>query len=150
MKRGGPLRRYVGLRRFTPLPRGKVPMRRKVQPAKTRSWHEVRQLCFARADGRCDYCGQPLGFDAFDCHHRRRRSQLGDDNPITCIAVHRTCHEVIHRNVRVSLLGGFLCKSWQDPAARPMHLHHETWVVPRRDRWDDAEPQSDQAIGGAS
>jgi len=49
-------------------------------------------------------------------HHRKRRSQGGDDSPANVINIPDVLHEWIHRNPEEAYELGLLVKSWQEPS----------------------------------
>lgn len=49
-------------------------------------------------------------------HHRKRRSQGGDDGYGNCIDLTPLEHEMVHRNVELAYQHGLLVKSHDDPA----------------------------------
>lgn len=53
-------------------------------------------------------------------HHRKRRSQGGQDTPENIIEVTPEQHEWIHRNVGLSYELGWLVHSWDDPSEVPI------------------------------
>ena len=61
-------------------------------------------------------CRLGCGRVAVHKHHRKLRSQGGDNSPENLIDVCLECHEWIHRNPEISYELGLLVKSWQDPA----------------------------------
>ena len=52
---------------------------------------------------------------AVHTHHRKRRSQGGDDSPENTVRVCAPCHRWIHDNPRDAAAAGWLVQSWQDP-----------------------------------
>lgn len=52
-------------------------------------------------------------------HHRKRRSQGGDDSPENIIELEDWVHEAVHRNVTLAIEYGLLVNSWDDPAEIP-------------------------------
>lgn len=84
-----------------------------------------REALAARQDDYCLWCCSHLGPD-FAVHHRKLRSQGGNDDPANLIALHHACHNLgsrsVHINVAVAVERGFLVPSWDDPAAVPLTL----------------------------
>lgn len=80
-----------------------------------------------RADGRCESCGDELvgrrGFE-FSVHHRKLRSQGGDNRLSNLVALcgHGTsgCHGYAHSEVAKSRVAGFLVRRRENPAAKPV------------------------------
>jgi 5-methylcytosine-specific restriction endonuclease McrA len=135
VKRGKPLKRT------TPLVRRKE-WRRKA-PRSWDRWQKVRAATVVRAEGICDLCGEVLG-DRFDCHHRRRRSQGGLDDPAWCVALHRRCHGWVHEHPAAAHRIGFLVRTGEDPTTRPVLLRRVAWVLPTVRGWQPATPLPDQ------
>jgi hypothetical protein len=67
--------------------------------------------------GLCEICGEQA---ALDRHHRKRRSQGGDDSPANIMEICRMCHNVIHADPAWAYDQGYLVKSWEDPASVPV------------------------------
>ena len=59
----------------------------------------------------CFRCGQ----EAAHKHHRKLRSQGGDNSPANLIRVCAECHDWIHYNPAEAYEQGYLVKSWQNP-----------------------------------
>jgi hypothetical protein len=66
---------------------------------------EVRR----RSHGRCEARSGPWCTGGMEhAHHKRRRSQGGQDAPENLLAVCGACHDAIHRDVERSFLHGWL------------------------------------------
>jgi hypothetical protein len=52
---------------------------------------------------------------AVHTHHRKRRSQGGDDSPENTVRVCLACHQWIHDNPRDAAAAGWIVLSWQEP-----------------------------------
>lgn len=48
-------------------------------------------------------------------HHRKRRSQGGDDSLVNILELDFETHEAVHRNPELAYEHGLLVKSWQEP-----------------------------------
>ena len=59
-------------------------------------------------------------------HHRKLRSQGGDDSEQNIMLVSPEQHRWIHDNPAASYARGWLVKSWQDPAEVPVT---GTWPI---------------------
>jgi len=57
-----------------------------------------------------------------DPHHRKLRSQGGQDTPDNLLAVCRRSHDAIHRSPVTARAFGRLVASWQDPLWEPVRL----------------------------
>lgn len=53
---------------------------------------------------------------ATDTHHRKMRSQGGDNEPQNLLRCCHHCHMAVHASPAWAYSRGFLVKSWQDPA----------------------------------
>lgn len=58
-------------------------------------------------------------------HHRKLRSQGGDDSPENILYVTESFHRWIHANPGISYARGWLVKSWENPAEIPVEPHPE-------------------------
>lgn len=101
---------------------------------------EQRQKAYDRAGGRCDLCGQPLSNAAFECHHRKKRSQGGDDSLPNLVALHSHCHHVrVHGQPAWAYDRGFLVRRDDEPADVPVLRHGTRWQKPAEDQWHGTE-----------
>lgn len=102
-----------------PLPRAKA----KPKPLKRAPMDkDVRAAVIARAAGRCEHCGRPLGAKV-DIHHRKLRTRGGDDDPANLMAVTPWCHhEQIHKYPKAAAEAGHQVHSWEDPREIPIRL----------------------------
>jgi 5-methylcytosine-specific restriction endonuclease McrA len=57
-------------------------------------WEELRTQAHERSGGRCEFCGRPLGFSQYFELHHRWYPQVDTLNNL--MAIHQTCHRVIH------------------------------------------------------
>lgn len=87
-----------------PTPKAKQPKPLKSRPHVIPS--SVKQQVFERDQYVCRWCNVPGG--TLDCHHVLPRSQGGKDRPDDLVAVHRLCHDEIHRHPRLAKTAGFL------------------------------------------
>ena len=98
-------------------PRPKAKTRRKTK-AKMESMPGQRSLSYRRAGGRCEArCDPGCRGRPSQLHHRRMRSQGGDNRSVNLLAVCDICHGTIHANPALSYERGLLVHSWDDPAA---------------------------------
>ena len=83
-----------------------------------------------RANGFCEVCGS-YGTQ-LALHHRKLKSQGGQDEVCNLIAVHHECHNLgtksIHLNPERSRVKGWIVPSWAEPAEYPLHLYGEEVV----------------------
>lgn len=61
-------------------------------------------------------CERCRSAPAVHTHHRKRRSQGGDDSPENTVRVCLACHQWIHDNPRDAAAAGWLVLSWQEPS----------------------------------
>lgn len=84
-----------------------------------------REALSDRQGGYCWWCGGPLGL-GFAVHHRKLRSQGGNDEVTNLVALHHPCHNLgshaVHLNVARAVERGFIVPSWGDPATTPLTL----------------------------
>lgn len=101
-----------------------------------------------RADGKCESCGEELfgrrGIE-YSIHHRKRRSQGGDNRLSNLVALcgHGTsgCHGACHSEIERARLAGFLILSTEDPAEIPVDLARGSSLLT-----DDGEAVAIQAL----
>lgn len=83
----------------------------------------VRETVMGRADGGCElYLAERCTGVATQWHHRKMRSQGGEDTIPNGLAVCHQCHLKIHRNPAASYEFGFLVKSFHEPENIPVLL----------------------------
>lgn len=63
--------------------------------------------------GICERCG--LGGE-LQRHHRKLRSQLGDDSESNLVEICPSCHAWAHANPEEAYATGWMVKSWDEPA----------------------------------
>lgn len=86
----------------------------------TSRWFRLidREEVIARQQGYCWWCGIVLS-GKVDIHHRKLRSQGGQDTAENLVALHQLCHnlsrEAVHANPKLANSRGFIVKSWQNP-----------------------------------
>lgn len=74
----------------------------------------IRDALFRRCGGRCEFCGKPMLTS--DVHHRKLRSQGGDESLDNLVLVHPYCHERAHHYPHQAREWGWIVPSWADPA----------------------------------
>jgi len=106
-----------------------------------REWHVMRLAVLERDGECCVFCGNLIDPAAhWECHHRRLRSQEGGDVIENLIALHKGCHEYVHRNATEwSYSRGFLVPGVVEPALWRV-LYHRTWWRQPSAVWTPAEP----------
>lgn len=92
-----------------------------------------RRIVFERSEGRCEKCGLTLPA-VWECHHRRLRSQGGDDSVCNLLALHTDCHNAgspgsVHSRPGLSYGAGYLVRRYLDPRDVPVLLHGRRWVL---------------------
>lgn len=79
---------------------------------------EVAEAVLERAANHCEACGWP-GSELI-LHHRKLRSQGGEDAVDNLIAVHTGCHRQIHLHPEHAEQMGWIVRSGVDPAQVPV------------------------------
>lgn len=104
----------------------------------------VRKSVYTRSAGWCDLCCLRLNEDAWECHHRRLRSQGGQDEITNLIALHPGCHQHVHRTATEwAYAHGFLCPVYRLPTEWPVFRHRAYWQDPGAE-WRAAKPHEEQ------
>jgi len=89
----------------------------------------VRRLLRERADGMCEVCGLE---QATNAHHRKNRSQRGQDDlsnlMLVCGSGTTKCHGWITEHPADSYINGWSVRSTGNPARTPV-LYRGSWVV---------------------
>ena len=84
----------------------------------------VVEIVLERAGFYCEKCGH--SGSGFALHHRKLRSQGGEDTPSNLIAVHHGCHNLntdsIHLNPAIAKRNGWIVPGWAEPHEFPMTL----------------------------
>ena len=75
---------------------------------------------FARSRGQCELCRQTFPLGLFERHHRKRRSQGGQNVMSNVLVLCRGCHLWAHANPREAKLLGLLVSRWDDPRTVPV------------------------------
>lgn len=96
------------------------------------------EVVIERDGGSCVVCGEGVsgtrGLD-YSIHHRKRRSQGGDNRLSNLVLVHghgtAGCHGRIHKEIAKAQEGGWLLLSTDEPERVPM-AHHVYAVLARR------------------
>ena len=104
--------------------------RKKRAPVKPRNrataeaYAQLRVTVHARAGGRCERCGTPVGVHDMEAHHRKLRSQGGRDELVNLVALCSDCHHTqVHAHPERARGEGWIVRSGSDPAAVAVTLH---------------------------
>lgn len=80
---------------------------------------EMREIVLARCGGYCEKCGKPLPNEGYALHHRKLRSQGGQDAVSNFLALHHKCHNLgtdsVHLNPMISTQKGYIVRGHADP-----------------------------------
>lgn len=83
-------------------------------------WDEATLLLWHRSRDRCECgCGQPLR-NTGQRHHRKLRSQGGDDRLSNLLLLLPEHHARVHREPRASMAAGLIVRSVADPTTTPL------------------------------
>lgn len=78
---------------------------------------KARRAVYVRSQGLCEArCCDGCTGQYEQAHHRRRRSQGGNDTPANLVAICGPCHDYIHRHPAEAEELGLLKRSSFDPA----------------------------------
>lgn len=139
MNRGWPLTRRTPLVARSVLKRtvlvAKAAPKKRVRS--TGPHRDVVDLIYERAQYACELCGGPVGERRgvdHHLHHRRPRraggSRAADTNsPANLLLLCLPCHEVVETMRSEAYDGGWLLHDRQDPAAAPVLIGAERWVL---------------------
>ena len=75
---------------------------------------DLRAAVFAR-DTNCAVCTQQTS-EQDAAHHRKLRSQGGEDSLENLVGLHHSCHQYVHANPAWSYDMGLMVHQWDDPA----------------------------------
>jgi hypothetical protein len=129
VKRGAPLRR--------------TPMRsRRRRPPLS---PVLRREVWERDEGLCQRCAGGVSLESCECHHRKLRSQGGQDTAQNLITLCSPCHGSVHDQPTRSQRQGFICPSTSDPASWPVHRYLTTWAQPTATGWVVPGPHNGSA-----
>lgn len=136
LKRSGGLQRCKGLQGGDGLQRAAIQrrvtergnrsgngLRRQPKPRAPRSlnayeaeFHAARPGVVDRARGRCQAGLDGCRGDGQVVHHRKLRSQGGDNSEANLVLLCTSCHEWAHREVAQAVAIGLIVRGWADPA----------------------------------
>lgn len=81
---------------------------------------KVRRQVWERSGYKCEACGLDR---AVHVHHRKLRSQGGENSADNLLHVSFRCHDRIHANPEESYVRGLLVKRGGIPALVPVHMY---------------------------
>ena len=82
----------------------------------------LRDAVWNRSRGYCEKCGLPLHQDSWNWHHRKIKSQGGQDLVENGLALHFSCHRWIHDNPAESYKYGYMVPNGDTPLGLPVLL----------------------------
>lgn len=102
---------------------------------------EVVDAVYARAGFSCELCGAAVGDRRgvdHHIHHRRPRrmggSKAADTNsPVNLLLLDPSCHDRVEKERTAAYEGGWLVRQDEDPAAVPVLICAERWVLLKED-----------------
>jgi hypothetical protein len=87
----------------------------------------LRAQVYFRSQSRCERCGKNLKYEDMAAHHRKLRSQGGKDEPSNLVCLDHACHNLATNSVHLkpgqASKYGWIVKSFEEPAAKPVLLH---------------------------
>jgi hypothetical protein len=87
----------------------------------------LRAQVFFRSQARCERCGTAITYDNMAVHHRKLRSQGGDDTTTNLVCLDHACHNLgtnsVHLKPGHAAKYGWIVRSFEDPTAKPVFLH---------------------------
>jgi hypothetical protein len=93
----------------------------------------LRAQVWFRSQSRCERCGKRLMYHEMAVHHRKLRSQGGRDEPSNLVCLDHDCHNLATNSVHLkpghASKYGWICKSFEDPTAKPVFLHSRRPVL---------------------
>lgn len=96
------------------------------------NWIQLREQVLSRCQGYCEKCGTGLS-DTFALHHRKLKSQGGENTIQNLIALHHECHNLgtdsVHLNVKIAMENGWIVPRHADPLSYTMTLANGSCVT---------------------
>lgn len=78
---------------------------------------QLRALLWWRSEGYCEKCGRGIEQDGFAAHHRKLRSQGGQDEITNLVALCHSCHNLgtasVHLNPEQAKANGWIVPNWK-------------------------------------
>lgn len=90
---------------------------------------DVRAELMERQDGRCPHCDRPMLALAAHVHHRKKRSQGGDNHIDNLLLLPGTCHQDVHANVERSYELGHMVRRGDNPSDVRIRPITRDWVM---------------------
>lgn len=124
---------------------------RRATSKRRREWPVVRDAVYLRDGQRCAMCGGYIHFGDLEVHHRKPRSQGGQDDMANLIALHggfsiTSCHAKVHAHPRASYRHGFLVPSFADPQEWPVLRFSAYWEQPCKRSWVPVDGPADGQV----
>lgn len=105
-----------------------------------------RKRVLRRDDYACLRCAAPVAEDAH-VHHRRLRSQMGDNGAANLVTLCPLCHHWVHHHVAVATALGWIVPSWDQPEGVRM-LTWRGWITVQDDgTWSPDTPPEANPVG---
>lgn len=106
---------------------------------------DPRRIVHRRADQHCERCGRVIREQEFaSIHHRRRRSQGGQNTPENMTLLHGSgvtgCHGWVHAHPADAMKEGFLVPAWLDPADVPVKMPQGMALLGATYTWLESPP----------
>ena len=95
-----------------------TPRRRTAPRWSAQQWELATLKLYARARGKCEWCGTALHGSA-ERHHRKRRRD-GGDTYSNVLLLHPRCHSDVHAQVEAARTRGAIVPTWADPSETPV------------------------------
>lgn len=119
---------HVQLPKDAPVPLARIPRERKA-PKDAGPSPAVRKLVLDRDGCMCLRCGIFVIGRPYSLHHRKKRSQLGRNDPENLITLCGSgttgCHGWVHANLNDAHDAGWIVRSGEDPALMPLEYISE-------------------------
>lgn len=98
-------------------------------------WHTLNGALEHRSGSHCERCGFPVLMEAAERHHRKLRSQGGEDKVWNLVLLCPGCHQWVHAHPRRATYDGFIVPSWADPLKWPVLLAGPGLALLTEDAW---------------